>query len=331
MKKNKSNLETEIQMLRQELAKSRANETALREKFKGGVAGIAHDLKTPLAIILGYVECIQDGIDDKDYLSLIAEKAESMNDVVQSIVETAKAENEQIECEQVEINAREYFKRAFLKFKNLADTKNIKFKVGKVPDINLYADIKQIERVIQNLITNAVKFTQSKGKIKIKFKLKGYMLHISVKDTGCGIAKENLENVFDKFFKEDEARPLNASSGLGLNIVKGFVKSHGGEVFVKSKKGKGSKFSFSLPVLRVDFGKMYFVDRFEMLPVWHKILWLTFLFPFFPCFYRIMQYGKTKQKENIWAALMAIPFSAFFWIVDFMSQISHSRLVVFVK
>lgn len=130
----------------------------------------------------------------------------------------------------------------------LAESKNIKLKVGKIPSERIRADEQQMERVMQNLVSNAVKYSPEGSTVKVRFHRWGKKLVICVQDHGIGISKESQPLIFDQFYTEDKSRSSGNSQGVGLYVVKGIVSEHGGTIYVSSKKGKGSTFYVQLPV-----------------------------------------------------------------------------------
>lgn len=127
--------------------------------------------------------------------------------------------------------------------------KQIELSVGVPEDANtISADRNQIERVFINLIDNAIKFTSQKGKIAINARKAQNMVQVDIADTGCGIPEEAQEKIFEEFYRVDN--PINQEAkgtGLGLTLVKNIVEAHNGKIWVKSKLGAGSTFSFTIP------------------------------------------------------------------------------------
>ena len=149
-----------VTALEQQIAHARAI-----EQNKLAIASVAHDVKTPLALISGYAECLQDGMDDKDYLALITEKTEQLNGLVLKLVETSKHEIDEIDSLKEKVNTRAFFGAVLSKYEALAKSKNLSYKVRHIPSAEIYADRKELERVFQNLVSNAVKYTEEGGKI----------------------------------------------------------------------------------------------------------------------------------------------------------------------
>lgn len=184
-----------MKTLEQQIAHARAI-----EQNKLAIASVAHDVKTPLALISGYAECLQDGMDDKDYLALISEKTEQLNGLVLKLVETSKHEIDDIDTLKEKVDTRTFLSGVLDKYETLAKTKNITYKVHRIPSAEIYADRRELERVFQNIISNAVKYTDEGGRIDVSFERNGRFFVVKVKDTGRGIDKKNLPYVFDKFY-----------------------------------------------------------------------------------------------------------------------------------
>lgn len=298
-----------------------------RNKSRLAIAGAAHDLKTPLSIISGAAECIKDGLDDKDYLQIISEKAAQMSETVATIVDVARQETRAEKTLKEWVSAREFFRTQILRHKSLADARKIKLKIEKIPKIDIEIDVTKMSRVIQNLITNAVKYTPEGGKITVSF---GYSLGVShrklkvtVADNGRGVAKENLPFVFDKFYMEDASRS-HGGSGLGLYVAKDIVEEHGGSIGVKNRLGGGSKFWFSLPLAEK---RLREEEKRKRLPRGVRVL-LTCLFFFAePWVYRFVKFFRTFHAATLFGAWFSIPFFMFMWMVDAISVAVYDKPV----
>ena len=171
-----------VSTLEQQIAHARAI-----EQNKLAIASVAHDVKTPLALISGYAECLQDGMDDKDYPALITEKTEQLNGLVLKLVETSKHEIEEIDSLKEKVNTRTFFGAVLDKYEQLAKTKNITYKVRRIPSAEIYADRRELERVFQNIVSNAVKYTDEGGKIEVSFERNGrfFVVKVKINPAGC--------------------------------------------------------------------------------------------------------------------------------------------------
>lgn len=304
-------------MLAEKIEKDNA-ETETDEK----IASVAHDLKTPIATISGYAECIQDGIDDKDYPSLIIEKAKSMNEQVLSIVDgvRSKESSGKKKC----VNTDALFERIFEEVSGLAKSKNIKVVVKKVPKTYVYVDIPKIFRVVENIFSNAVKYTPENGKIVVKCKVWADKFVVKIKDDGQGIKKADRERIFEKFYMSDKSRG-GKGSGLGLYICKEFLADHGGDIYAKSDGKKGAEIIFTLPIVRQE-EKLPATERFEKHNVITKLILLFFFGWIYCAIYRFERYSERRSASTlIGAFLCLIPFSVL-WAVDFISEIFYGRI-----
>lgn len=306
--------------LEQQIAHARAI-----EQNKLAIASVAHDVKTPLALISGYAECLQDGMDDKDYLALISEKTEQLNGLVLKLVETSKHEIDDIDTLKEKVNTRTFFGGMLDKYETLAKTKNISYRVRRIPSAEIYADRRELERVFQNIISNAVKYTDEGGRITVSFEHNGKFFVVKVKDTGRGIDKKNLPYVFDKFFMEESSRTDSKNSGLGLYVAQNIARRHGGEIKVRSRKGKGSTFSVSIPELPDETTP---TQRFEQLPKLLKII-LMLLFCFImPWLLRIMRYFESWRLGTLVTGLANFVLWPFIFIYDIWSEVLYNKMVI---
>lgn len=313
-----------LEKLREKVLEQQIAHVRSVEQNKLAIASVAHDVKTPLALISGYAECLQDGMDDKDYLSLITEKTEQLNGLVLKLVETSKHEIDQIDSLKEKVNTRAFFGATLGKYEQLAKSKNISYRVRHIPSAEMYADTRELERLFQNLISNAVKYTDEKGKITVSFGHSGKFFVVRVKDTGKGIEKKNLPYVFDKFFMEESSRTDSKNSGLGLYVAQQIARRHGGEIKVKSKKGKGSVFSVTIPELPDETAP---TSRFEQLPRILKVI-LILLFCFImPWLLRIMRYFESWRPGTLITGLFNFVLWPFMFLPDIWSEILYNKMV----
>lgn len=269
------NLISNLENLRKEIFISRSFTIEGYARVEQEIANVTHDLKTPLAVIIGAVECLEDGIDDKNYVQVIKEKTAEMNETVLRIISSSRAlANEAMNKKKV-VHARDFFPEHLEKYRYLIEGKNIKYSIKRVPKVLIAIAENDIISAIDNLLTNAVKYTQ-KGKITISFTPTKKHLLVHVKDTGIGIKKEELPHVFDRFYSSDKSRQ-KGGTGIGLNYVKSVIEAHGGIVHVESKEGKGSTFTISLPRAETKRMKKLSPDQLKCLEASLRL----FLFPFF--------------------------------------------------
>lgn len=290
------------------------------------IAAVAHDMKTPLSIISGYAECMSDGMDDKDYPTLILQKTKQMNDMVVSMVESSHDELKKNSSHKFLHDSRVLFGKIMEKVHPLAEKKNIKLKSSKIPSERIRADEAEMERVMQNLVSNAVKYSPEGSTIKVRFYRWAKKLVICVKDHGIGISKESLPLIFDQFYTEDKSRSSANSQGVGLYAVKGIVYEHGGSVGVRSKKGRGSSFYVQLPVEPALDDKISYTGRFDRRPMWKKVLFELFFGWGFASVYRIAKFFETRCLSSLFGGILCIALFPFIWLVDMISIIVYGRI-----
>ena len=310
----------QLETLRINLRNERINQLATKNAIDDTVAKVAHDLKTPLAVIMGYAECLQEGISDKDYASLIIEKTAEMNEQVINIVEINRAKEMLDTFEPIECSI--FFRAECEKYAKLAENKNISFIIKKIPKTTIFGSRKSISGIIQNLISNAIKYTEKGGKIYVRFDKSARYFYMTVKDNGIGISKEDLPYVFDKYFMADKARNNKNSSGLGLYSVKEAIHYHGGKTKVSSKLKKGSSFTVSFPIEESSQK-----HKFDNLNPIAKILIYTFSFPFLPSvIYRIAKGINENNPKLCLSGLFHIIIFPFIWISDIINLIIFNKI-----
>jgi PAS domain S-box-containing protein len=217
---------------------------------------MSHELRTPLNSILGFSDILQNEsfgeINDlqEEYLSYISKSGKHLLNIINNILDLAKAEAGKMKLNYETVYLSELLDEIRITLEPLATKKNIDLNViAEMPIDTIKADKTKFKEIFYNLVSNAIKFTPENGLVEIDITTSGELLHISVKDTGIGIAKEYMDKLFQPF------RQLNSyqnheyeGTGLGLAITKKFVEMHGGNIVVISKPGEGSNFIFSIPI-----------------------------------------------------------------------------------
>lgn len=302
------------------------NEVEVSRRANKSIASVAHDMKTPLAIISGYAECLSDGMDDKDYANLIIQKANQMNDMVIGLVESSHSAIQKDASHRELKDSRVLFGKIVEKLRPLAEAKHIKLKVGKIPSERIRVDEPQMERVMQNLLSNAIKYSPENSVVKVSFCKWGKNLRIKVKDKGIGISKESLPLVFDQFYTEDKSRTGGNSQGVGLYVVKEIVTEHGGEVSVKSKKGKGTRFYVTLPIEEDPNKKTSFTSKFNNKTLFQKSLIIIFFGWIMASVYRVARYFETRCVSTLIAGILAMFLFIFFWPADWLSILFYGEI-----
>ena len=220
---------------------------------------VSHKLRTPLTAIREATRMLMDGsyanepVKQKALLKITEMECERLIQSVNQILDHSRMEAKMMDFSFKKRNLVPLIQKTLLKLAPIAREKKIDLELkppGKLP--GLWIDEERIAQVMENLLGNALKYTASKGKVIIQTAVKNddkKFVEVSILDNGCGIPVENQATIFDKFKRVTNGTNMTQGTGLGLSITKYIVSSHGGKIWVKSKPGKGSIFSFSLPVL----------------------------------------------------------------------------------
>ena len=224
------------------------------EKQRKFIANISHDFRSPLTSIKGYAEAIKDGTipyESKDkYLDIILSESERLHKLTSNILELNSMDNGAVKLNIKSFSITKVIKSIADSFEGICRQKKLKIKLQfEESDMIVDADQGKIEQVIYNLTDNAIKFSESGSEIVIGAEIKGSKTVIRVKDSGCGIPKDSIKKIWDRFYKSDSSRGRDKKgTGLGLSIVKEIITAHDENINVISTEGVGTEFSFTLPV-----------------------------------------------------------------------------------
>lgn len=216
------------------------------------IADITHELRTPLSNLKGYLEAIHDGVvkPEPDAIRSLDEEANLLSRLIDDLQELSLAEAGELKLNCQKENIIKLLKQTVAVEQSQAAAKEISLSADlpkKLPLVNVNSQ--RISQVLLNLIDNAITHTPRGGIITIAARQLDNWLEISVEDTGEGIPAEDLPNVFERFYRVDKSRArATGGTGLGLAIAKYFVEAHNGKINVQSELGKGSRFSFTIPV-----------------------------------------------------------------------------------
>jgi signal transduction histidine kinase len=222
------------------------------------VANVSHDLRTPLASLSGFLETLQLKSSDlseaekQNYLRIAWDNAQRLTTLVEELFELAKLDANEIQPQQEAFSPAELAFDVSHQFYLRAREKNINFEVvadKSVPQVS--ADVGMIERVLENLIDNSFKHTPEQGQIRLHLSALHGNVEISVSDTGCGIAKEEMPHILKRFYRKIDKQDSSGTQsglGLGLAIASRIVEMHGSQLVVHSELNQGTVFSFALPV-----------------------------------------------------------------------------------
>lgn len=219
------------------------------------IANVSHDLRNPLAIINGYIETLQikgeslSAEEKENYLKIIGNSTDKLTKLVADLFDLSKLESGQMQVKKENLNIQELLQDSGLKYELLAKSKNIAIATSISPVLpTVKADLYLLDRVIQNLLDNAVKYTPENGEISIEANPKGSGVEVKIKNTGGGIPQSDLDVIFDRYYMIDKERQGVEGSGLGLAIVKRILEVHGSEIYIESDSDTYTEFIFELPV-----------------------------------------------------------------------------------
>jgi hypothetical protein len=220
------------------------------------IANITHDLRTPLTSLQGYLETLlmKEGAltpeEQRNYLAIAIKRADQLGKLISELFELAKLDSPDVLVRFEFFSLGELIQDIVQKFQLAAEKKKITLQINTAERLPLvFADIGLCERLIENLIDNAVRYTPEDGTISINAIPDNERVAVSVSDTGSGIRPEDIPHLFDRFYRKDRSRPDSSpGSGLGLAIAKRIVELHGSGLEVSSAVNIGTTFVFTLPI-----------------------------------------------------------------------------------
>ena len=237
--------------------KTMARQLSELERLRAEFVGVAsHELKTPINVIVGYLELLQEGIygevpaKQRDVLQTITKQAHSLTRLVKRLLDISRFEASGGKIDVREVELQRLLTTLESSFSVLAMQRDIAFSVNhsnELPSKVLW-DEDRINEVLGNLVSNAFKFTPRGGTVGLTVKPSDGNVVVTVKDTGAGISPEQLPHIFDKFYQADnQAQAATKGTGLGLAIAKEIVEAHGGDIEVESEVGRGTTFVVTVP------------------------------------------------------------------------------------
>ncbi len=214
------------------------------------VSNVSHEMKTPIAVIKNYAELLQmknasDG-EKAEYARNIEEAAGHLSALISNILKLNKLENQRIDPEIESYDLCGQLEECILQYEELWDEKELELEVDMEEKAVIQADPSLMKLVWNNLLSNAIKFTEQGGKVTVRQATEAEYVEVSVSDTGCGMSKESIRHIFDKFYQGDTSHSKEGN-GLGLALVKRILVLMNGDIQVVSQEGKGSTFTVKLP------------------------------------------------------------------------------------
>ncbi len=243
----------DFEEMRLRLKANAEEKIAYDKENKELISNISHDLKTPITAIKGYVEGIMDGVADTPekmdrYIKTIYNKANEMDLLINELTLYSKIDTNRIPYNFTTISANKYFTDCAEDLYLELESKGVKFEYHNYieEDSNVIVDPEQLRRVINNIVSNSMKYTdKSQRIIAMNVRDVGDFIQVELGDNGKGIAAKDLPNIFDRFYRTDASRNSSkGGSGIGLSIVKKIVEEHGGKIWATSEEEKGTTMYF---------------------------------------------------------------------------------------
>jgi signal transduction histidine kinase len=260
MEKYSEELAQKVKERTTELEEARKIAVAANKAKSEFLANISHELRTPLNSIIGFSEVMKDGMtgplseEQKGFLHDIWGSGKHLLRLINDILDLSKIEAGMMELELSEVSPKELLEGGLYMFREKALRHRIQLTTkvsADVASLTITADERKLKQVVLNLVSNALKFSPDGGTVGISAEKSGDSLVISVTDTGIGMAREDIGKLFQPFRQLDTTLTKKyEGTGLGLHLCRKFVELHGGAIRVESEVGKGSRFSFSIPVRR---------------------------------------------------------------------------------
>ncbi len=224
------------------------------EKQKQFTADASHELRTPLAVIQTNLEV---ALREKEWdrgkrHALIAsaiDEVKLMTKLTEDLLTLSKLEGKEKVYALKKIDVAEIVEQAVKKMRNIAIKHKIQLSVERSTASFIYGDADALQRLIMNIISNALNFTPAGGYVRITIDQRGGKVTIRIKDTGIGIAKEDLPHIFERLYRVDKARGRNGGTGLGLSIAKEIAEKHHGTINIESESGKGTLVTIVFPTI----------------------------------------------------------------------------------
>ncbi|MER2236834.1 MAG: ATP-binding protein, partial [Psychrobacillus sp.] len=225
------------------------------------VANVSHELRTPLTTMSSYLEALADGAwkDEEiapSFLMVTQTETQRMIRLVNDLLQLSKMDSRDYDLNREIVNFNLFFNRIIDRFE-LSKSQNVTFQ-RMLPDTPYYVDIDtdKLTQVIDNIISNALKYSPDGGNIRFGIAVKDDWLQVMISDDGMGIPSENVNRIFDRFYRVDRARARSmGGTGLGLAIAREMIEAHGGKIWAESEEGHGTTIFFTLEILLDEEGE----------------------------------------------------------------------------
>ena len=245
----------DFEEMRVRLKEAAETQVAFDRESKELISNISHDLRTPISAVKGYVEGIMDGVADTPekmdhYLRTIYNKANEMDRLINELTFYSKIDTNRMPYAFAKVYVKGFFDDAAEDLRMELDGENVAFSYENTvaPEVQVIADSEQIQRVINNIVSNSLKYMDKPERVmSMKISDVGDFVQVAIRDNGQGIPKKDLANIFNRFYRADASRhAAQGGSGIGLSIVKKIVEDHGGRVYAQSVEGEETTMFFEL-------------------------------------------------------------------------------------
>lgn len=219
------------------------------------VSTAAHEMRTPLTSIQGFSEILlhRDNLDEKDkrkYLEFINKKAIGLSDIVNDLFDMSCFDSGQkVTFKKTSCDFNPNIEALVMRFQGMSEKHTLELEMSEAP-VDLLVDVQKMEQVVNNILSNAIKFSPGGGNIAVKTAIDNDHFVISISDEGLGMTQEQMGRIFDKFYRVDASSTAIGGIGIGMSIVKNIVEGHGGTVLVESELGKGTVVRVRLPLVK---------------------------------------------------------------------------------
>lgn len=216
------------------------------------VADAGHEFTTPVTVVEASIQTLEEILKehniDLDVLNIMTRASNTMKELASDLLFLAKMENPGFDLPKEILNLNEIIEPVMEEFLEIARSKSVLLNCTAIPDLRVQGNAQALKILFSNLISNALKYTESGGKVEVSVTQEGNKVCVNIEDTGIGIPPESIDRIFERFYRVDKSRTRSAGgSGLGLAIVKAILELHESDIEVQSSPGEGSKFSVRLP------------------------------------------------------------------------------------
>ena len=224
----------------------------IEQMRRGFIANVSHELRTPMTSIRGFIEGILDGTIPPEkqsrYLTIVRDETNRLNRLVNDLLDLARMESGELKLTMTTLDINELLRKCVIKFESMLIEKELSVDADfEEEDMLAKGDSDAIERVLYNLMHNAIKFTPQGGRINLVTRKNKDLIEVTVRDTGVGIEENELDMIWDRFYKSDKSRSRDKTgTGLGLAIVRNIINEHGQSIRAESRPGEGTAFIFTL-------------------------------------------------------------------------------------